>query len=57
MTKKQSDDTAIAVINTNVAYVQKDISEIKADIKIPGNPEQVAFNKFLSVKVTTPVNN
>lgn len=33
MTSQQSDNTKIALINNNVAYIQKDISEIKASIK------------------------
>ena len=33
MTSGQADNTKIALINNNVSYIQKDISEIKASIK------------------------
>lgn len=33
MVKQESDNTKIALINNNVAYIQKDISEIKTGIK------------------------
>lgn len=33
MTKAEADTTKIAIINNNVAYIQKDIAEIKASVK------------------------
>jgi len=33
MTKRDSDDTKIAVINNNIGFIQKDISEIKTVLK------------------------
>ena len=33
MTKFESDDTKIALINSNISYIQKDIAEIKLSLK------------------------
>lgn len=33
MTKKESDETKIAIINNNISFIQKDISEIKVAFK------------------------
>lgn len=33
MTKQESDDTKIAVINNNIGFIQKDILEIKLSLK------------------------